>query len=135
MLARDVSTHGSRGSLPVRVRFVESSRSAGGGAGVPVVLLHDGLASHETFLATMEQLSSSTNFRVVAPDLPGFGASEKPDPHRYPYGYDGFADSIADFISALGLGRAHVRAAGNRVLRRLVARAIAPWRRFRQIST
>ena len=72
----------------------------------PLLLVHDGLASHETFLATIEHLSSS--FHVVAPDLPGFGASEKPDPQRYAYGYDGFADSIADLVGALGLGRVHL---------------------------
>ena len=97
MLARDVSA--SRPGAP-RIRFVEA------GSGQPRVMLHDGLASHETFLATMEHLASS--FRVVAPDLPGFGASEKPDPQRYPYGWDAFADSAADVVASLGLGRVHV---------------------------
>jgi pimeloyl-ACP methyl ester carboxylesterase len=45
---------------------------------------------------------------VIAPDLPGFGASEKPDPQRYAYGWDAFADSIADLVAGLGLGRVHV---------------------------
>ncbi|MDB4938547.1 MAG: putative hydrolase [Labilithrix sp.] len=94
MLARDVSARGAR------IRFVEA------GEGPPLVLLHDGLASHEMFLATTAHLASS--FRVIAPDLPGFGASEKPDPHRYAYGWDAFADSIADLAAALGLGRVHL---------------------------
>jgi pimeloyl-ACP methyl ester carboxylesterase len=115
MQARDVSARGAR------IRFVECG-GAGAASGTPLVLVHDGLASHETFLATMEQLSSS--FRVVAPDLPGFGASEKPDPQRYPYGYDGFADSIADLVAALGLGRVHVcgHAMGGGVALALAAR-------------
>jgi pimeloyl-ACP methyl ester carboxylesterase len=114
MQARDVSARGAR------IRFVESEGAPSGGA--PLVLVHDGLASHETFLATMEHLSSS--FRVVAPDLPGFGASEKPDPQRYPYGYDAFADSIADLVAALGLGRVHVcgHAMGGGVALALAAR-------------
>ena len=122
MQARDVSTRGSHGSQAARIRIVESKGSAATAAATPLVLLHDGLASHETFLATMGHLSSS--FRVVAPDLPGFGASEKPDPHRYPYGYDGFADSIADLIAALGLGRVHVcgHAMGGGVALALAAR-------------
>ena len=110
MLARDASARGAR------IRFVEA------GTGTPLVLLHDALASHETFLATTSHLAAS--FRVVAPDLPGFGASEKPDPQRYAYGWDGFADSIADLIGALGLGRVHVcgHAMGGGVALALAAR-------------
>src|SRR3954452_24519309 len=63
MLARDVSARGAR------IRFVEA------GSGPALVLLHDAFASHEMFLATLAHLS--TDFHVVAPDLPGFGASEK----------------------------------------------------------
>lgn len=116
MQARDVSARGAR------IRFVESEGSASEPAGTPLVLIHDGLASHETFLATMEHLSSA--FHVIAPDLPGFGASEKPDPQRYSYGYDGFADSIADLIAARRLGRVHVcgHAMGGGVALALAAR-------------
>jgi pimeloyl-ACP methyl ester carboxylesterase len=115
MEARDVSARGAR------IRFVESQSSAARST-APLVLLHDGLASHEAFAATLEHLAGS--FRVVAPDLPGFGASEKPDPHRYAYGYDGFADSIADLVAALGLGRVHVcgHAMGGGVALALAAR-------------
>jgi pimeloyl-ACP methyl ester carboxylesterase len=107
MLARDVSTRGAR------IRFVETTPPAlresakGPNDQSPLVFLHDALASHETFLRTIEHLHDSP-FRIVAPDLPGFGASEKPDPQRYPYGWDGFADSVADLVAALGLGRVHV---------------------------
>ena len=123
MLARDVSARGAR------IRFVESPRAGGRPAGrqrsaapPPLLLVHDGLASHETFLATMEHLSAA--FHVIAPDLPGFGASEKPDPQRYPYGYDGFADSLADLVAALGVGRVHVcgHAMGGGVALSLAAR-------------
>ncbi len=114
MLARDVSARGAR------IRFVE----AGADSRTPVVLLHDALASHETFLATIDELTARGSFHVVAPDLPGFGASEKPDPQRYPYGWDGFADSVADLIAALGLGRVHVvgHAMGGGVALALAAR-------------
>ncbi len=94
MVARDVATRGAR------IRFVEA------GAGPPLVLLHDNLASHEVFGATITRLARS--FRVVAPDLPGFGGSEKPSPQRYAYGYDSFAESAFDLVAALGLGRVHV---------------------------
>ncbi len=93
MLSRDVSARGAR------------IRIASAGSGPPLVLLHDGLASHETFLGVIDHLADS--FHVIAPDLPGFGASEKPDPQRYAYGWDAFADSIADLVAGLGLGRVH----------------------------
>ena len=111
MLARDVSARGAR------IRFVE----AGPRDGAPLVMVHDGLASHETFLRTMEHLP---DLRVIAPDLPGFGASEKPDPQRYAYGWDAFADSIADLVGGLGLGRVHVcgHAMGGGVALALAAR-------------
>ena len=108
--ARDVSARAAR------IRFVEA------GSGPPLVLIHDGLASHEMFLASLAHLSS--DFRVIAPDLPGFGASEKPDPQRFAYGWDAFADSIADLVAGLGLGRVHVggHAMGGGVALALAAR-------------
>jgi pimeloyl-ACP methyl ester carboxylesterase len=107
---RDVSTRAAR------IRFVE------GGSGPPLVLLHDALASHGTFLATLGHLAA--DFHVIAPDLPGFGASEKPDPHRFAYGWDAFADSIADLVAGLGLGRVNVagHAMGGGVALALAAR-------------
>jgi pimeloyl-ACP methyl ester carboxylesterase len=48
------------------------------------------------------------HFRVIVPDLPGFGGSEKPSPARYPYGYYGFAESLIDLVAALGVGRVSV---------------------------
>jgi pimeloyl-ACP methyl ester carboxylesterase len=94
MITRDVSARGAR------IRFVEA------GEGAPLVLVHDALASKETFEGAIERLARS--FRVIAPDLPGFGASEKPDPMRYAYGYDAFAEAVFDLVAALGLGRVHV---------------------------
>jgi pimeloyl-ACP methyl ester carboxylesterase len=94
LLTKDVSARGAR------IRFVEA------GAGPPLVLLHDFAATRETWAAAMTRLSRT--FRVVAPDFPGFGGSEKPDPQRYAYGWDGFSDSVFDLVAALGLGRVFV---------------------------
>src|SRR5438105_4065853 len=96
IVTRDVSARG------VRIRFVEAGRRDG----ESLVLVHDALASHETFRATIDHLARS--FHVVAPDLPGFGGSEKPDPLRYPYGYDAFAEALFDLAAGAGLGRIHV---------------------------
>lgn len=112
MEARDLSAGDAR------IRFVERGLSTG----PTLVVLHDCLASHETFLPAGEHLADA--FRVVSPDLPGFGASEKPDPRRYSYGYDAFADSVADLIAALDVGRVHVcgHAMGGGVALALAAR-------------
>jgi pimeloyl-ACP methyl ester carboxylesterase len=61
---------------------------------------------------------------VIAPDLPGFGASEKPPPSRFPYGVDAFAEAIADLYAGLEIGRAAVvgHALGGAVALTLAAR-------------
>ena len=94
LVPKDVSARGAR------IRFVEA------GAGAPLVLVHDFGATREVWTATVMRLAQ--RFRVVAPDLPGFGGSEKPDPQRYAYGWDAFSDSLFDLIAGLGLGRVHI---------------------------
>jgi pimeloyl-ACP methyl ester carboxylesterase len=88
---RDVAARGAR------IRFVEA------GDGPPLVLLHDYLASRAAWDDVLPGLA--TRFRVIAPDLPGFGESEKPPPSRYRYDFDAFCESLADLVAALGLGR------------------------------
>lgn len=86
----------------VRVRAVE----AGEPGAPPLVLVHGFLVSHAEFDDVIDALA--TRFHVIAPDLPGFGDSEKPSPSRYPYGIEAFAESVADLMAAFGVGRAHV---------------------------
>ena len=49
----------------------------------------------------------SRRYRVLRPDLRGFGASTIP-PSGYPYSTHGYADDLARFLAALGVGAAHV---------------------------
>lgn len=93
---RDVTARG------VRMRVVE----AGEPGRPPVVLVHGFLASHLAFDDVIDALAD--RFHVFAPDLPGFGESEKPSPARYPYGIETFAEAIADLVAAFELGRAAV---------------------------
>ncbi len=92
--AHDVLARGAR------VRFVDE------GSGAPLVLVHDFLSSHLEWDHLRPMLAPHA--RVVALDLPGFGASEAPDPSKYRYTFDGFADSVTDLVAALGLGRVSV---------------------------
>lgn len=92
--AHDVLARGAR------IRFVDE------GDGPPIVLIHDFLSSQLEWDHVRPLLAA--HMRVVALDLPGFGASESPDPLKYRYTFDGFADSITDVIAALGLGRVSI---------------------------
>ncbi len=93
-VTHDVAARGAR------IRFVEA------GSGPPLVLVHDYLASRVTWDDVLPRLAA--NFRVIVPDLPGFGESEKPPPSRYRYGFDGFSESLVDLLAALGLGRVSI---------------------------
>ncbi len=90
-VVRDVAARGAR------IRFVEA------GAGPPLLLLHDYLASRVAWEDVLPRLA--VRFRVIVPDLPGFGESEKPPPSRYRYDFEGFSESLVDLAAALGLGR------------------------------
>jgi pimeloyl-ACP methyl ester carboxylesterase len=90
-VTRDVSARGAR------MRFVEA------GKGSPLLLVHGYLSSHLAWDDVLPLLAR--DFRVIIPDLPGFGESEKPPPARYRYTFDAFAESLVDLIAALDLGR------------------------------
>ncbi|HEY4103797.1 MAG TPA: alpha/beta fold hydrolase [Polyangiaceae bacterium] len=107
---RDVTASG------VRLRVVEA------GSGPPVILIHGLFVDHTSWDLVMPELSDA--FRVVALDLPGFGASEKPPPSRFPYGIDAFAEAIADLYAGLELGPAMVvgHALGGAIALTLAAR-------------
>lgn len=73
------------------------------GAGTPVILLHGLGATNTSFLPTF--LDLSRGYRVIAPDLPGFGESGKPvrsyDPEFY-------AKWVIGFMNELGIERAYL---------------------------
>jgi pimeloyl-ACP methyl ester carboxylesterase len=90
-ITRDVAARGAR------IRFVEAGR------GPPLLLVHDCLASRVAWDDVLLRLAR--RFHVIAPDLPGFGESEKPAPGRYGYDFDAFSESLVDLAAALGLVR------------------------------
>jgi len=94
VVERDVTASG------VRVRLSDS------GTGPAVVLLHGLFLDRTTWAPLCDALAES--HRVIAPDLPGFGASEKPPASRFDYHVEAFAEAIADVFAALELGRATV---------------------------
>ncbi len=91
-MQRDVKANG------VRLRVAER------GNGPSLLLLHGLFMDHTTWDGVADVLGRE--YRVVAPDLPGFGQSEKPPESRFPYGINAFADAVVDLYAGLELGRA-----------------------------
>jgi pimeloyl-ACP methyl ester carboxylesterase len=75
-----------------------------GGRGSPLVLVHGlGSSAAVEFYFNLEPLAA--NHRVLAIDLPGFGASDKPSVE---YTIDVFIKAVRDLMAAEGLERAAV---------------------------
>jgi pimeloyl-ACP methyl ester carboxylesterase len=77
---------------------------AAGEPGAPVVLLLHGFpTSSFMFRELIPRLADK--FRVIAPDLPGFGFTQVPEQRKYKYSFDALAGTIDAFTQALGLNR------------------------------
>src|SRR5262249_17733542 len=77
------------------------------GSGPPVVLLHGsgpGVSAQANWQRNIGPLSK--RFRVLAPDLVGFGATERPD--DIVYSLRTWVDHVWSFLDALGIGRASI---------------------------
>lgn len=78
-----------------------------GGQGFPLLLLHGSGASKEVFTHQLES-DLSAQYRLIALDLPGHGASSNAtDPSRA-YTITGYADAVRDVLRQLGVKRAAV---------------------------
>ncbi|KJC42969.1 alpha/beta hydrolase [Bradyrhizobium sp. LTSP885] len=73
------------------------------GSGRPLLLLHGWPEFWLTWEPVMTRLAS--RFTLIAPDLHGFGDSDKP---AGPYGPDQHADDMLALLDALGIGQAGV---------------------------
>jgi pimeloyl-ACP methyl ester carboxylesterase len=70
----------------------------------PTLLLLHGLPSaSRMFEPLFTQLSD--HYHLVAPDYPGFGHSDWPDPKKFAYTFDHIAETMNRFTEALGLSR------------------------------
>ena len=76
-------------------------REAGPKEGPPLLLLHGFPSSSRMFESLFARLSD--HYHLVAPDYPGFGHSDWPDPDRFAYTFDHIAAVIDDFTQAMGL--------------------------------
>src|SRR5271155_4106738 len=67
-------------------------REAGNPANPKLVLLHGFPASSHQYRNLIPSLADQ--FHVIAPDYPGFGDSEMPDPAKYAYSFDKIAEVV-----------------------------------------
>jgi pimeloyl-ACP methyl ester carboxylesterase len=78
-------------------------REAGPSDAPVVLLLHGFPTSSFQYRELIPRLADG--YRVIAPDLPGFGFTEVPNERHYKYTFDSLAESIAAFTDALSLKR------------------------------
>ncbi len=74
------------------------------GQGPAVLLIHGFPLCRQMWRPQIEVIASA-GYRVIAPDLRGFGESEAPEEG---YSMDQFADDLAELMDHLGIGRAVV---------------------------
>lgn len=78
-------------------------REAGPKDAPTILLLHGLPSSSRMFQPLLTRLADS--YHLVAPDYPGFGHSDWPDPMQFAYTFDHIASVMHDFTLALGLSR------------------------------
>ena len=93
------------GVPPTSIHRVEADgvrvfyRAAGDTSAPAVLLLHGFPASSFMFRELIPRLAN--DYRVIAPDLPGFGFTEVPAERKYVYSFDNLALTIEAFVEAL----------------------------------
>lgn len=70
----------------------------------PVILLMHGYPTSSFMFRNLIPMLSK-KYRVIAPDIPGFGFSDAPAREKYAYTFDNIANTMQGFIDALGLKR------------------------------
>ena len=73
------------------------------GEGEAVVVLHGWGARAELYRTVINPLTS--HYRVIAPDMPGFGMTTEPS---FPYSIEDYAGFVEALLEKLGVSRAHL---------------------------
>jgi pimeloyl-ACP methyl ester carboxylesterase len=92
-------TYGTTDVAGVKIAY----REAGHPANPKLVLLHGFPASSHQYRDLIRALAD--RFHVIAPDYPGFGHSDIPDPATYAYTFDGISEVIERFLALKGFDR------------------------------
>jgi pimeloyl-ACP methyl ester carboxylesterase len=94
-MAEDVYSRINSLELEIKGRRVHYLKAGGG---PPVVLLHGGASDSRDWLGTMRTLAN--RFTLYAPDIIGFGQSERKESGYY---LTDFFEFVEEFVNALGL--------------------------------
>jgi pimeloyl-ACP methyl ester carboxylesterase len=103
------ATNGAGCCTPTTIHNVDADgvsvfyRAAGDTSAPVVLLLHGFPASSFMFRELIARLAD--HYRVIAPDLPGFGFTKVPAERKYIYTFDALAKTIDAFTDALQLKR------------------------------
>jgi pimeloyl-ACP methyl ester carboxylesterase len=98
-MSNEITSPVSYGSISVdglRIAY----REAGDPKNPKLVLLHGFPSSSHQHRDLIRALSD--RFHLIAPDYPGFGLSDTPDPASWPYTFDHIAQVMARFLSLKG---------------------------------
>lgn len=104
-----MSSYPAHATTTVRYQHVEADgvkvfyREAGAPDAPVVLLLHGFPSSSHMYRDLIPHLAK--RYRVIAPDLPGFGFTEVPVARNYRYSFDDLANTVESFVEVLGLGR------------------------------
>jgi pimeloyl-ACP methyl ester carboxylesterase len=106
-----MKTQDSRTASPKTVRYETALvdglniayREAGNPQNPKLVLLHGFPASSHQYRNLIPALANG--FHVIAPDYPGFGNSDLPDPANFAYTFDRLAEITAKFLDQKGFER------------------------------
>ncbi len=87
----------------IRTHYLEA------GEGAPLLLLHGGGAGADSVGNWTESIGIlAKRHRVIAPDMVGFGKSDKPAPEHFVYDQKSRNDHVIAFIEAMGLAKTSV---------------------------
>ena len=121
----------SRVASPSAVKYASTEvdglniayREAGNPQNPKLVLLHGFPASSHQYRNLIPVLADG--FHVIAPDYPGFGNSDMPDPSSFAYTFDRLAEITAEFLKQKGFNRygLYVQDYGGPVGFRIVTRS------------
>jgi pimeloyl-ACP methyl ester carboxylesterase len=76
-------------------------REAGPKDGPNILLLHGLPSSSRMFQPLLTRLADK--YHLIAPDYPGFGHSDWPEPKQFPYTFDHLAEVMNEFTRVVGL--------------------------------
>ena len=107
--ATAIALAGAAQAAPVAYRTVAvdginiAYREAGDASKPTVLLLHGVPSSSRMYDGLLRKLGD--RYHLVAPDYPGFGNSDAPDPAQFTYTFDNLAKVMHKFTDALGAQR------------------------------